>query len=110
MLFSPRFALRTGLSAMSLLVLLSCPVFAKSRVSQKELQEDARRAFIRKAQVWTPTNIPAMDLRAGPPGKDALSPNETVMCDYVETKLTGSSRKFDCAIREGDIVRSDLWP
>ena len=30
------------------------------------LNKDSRREFIRAAQVWTPTPVAAMDLRAGP--------------------------------------------
>ena len=51
------------------------------------------------------------DRRAGdgPPswtsGAGRPSPNELVRCDHVEIKLDGSSRKFPCAIRGGDIVK-----
>src|ERR1700686_703105 len=48
---------------------------------QKELTtKEARLDFIRKAQVWAPTNVAAMDLRAGPQGSDAFQPNEMVTC------------------------------
>ena len=67
--------------------------------------KDTRLAFIRKAQIWSPTNVPEMDLRAGPQGPGAFQPNEMVTCDYVEKKLPGTSQKFDCAIREGDVVK-----
>jgi hypothetical protein len=46
-----------------------------------------------------------MDLRAGPQGPDALPLDETVKCTYVETKLSGSSRKFDCAISKNDVAK-----
>jgi hypothetical protein len=73
---------------------------------QKELTtKDARLAFIRQAQVWVPTNVPEMDLRAGPQGPDAFQPNQMVTCDYVETKLPGTSQKFDCAISKNDVVK-----
>src|SRR5713226_2370215 len=73
---------------------------------EKSLTEETRRAFIRRAQVWTPANIPAMDLRAGPQGPGALPPNALVTCDYVEkAELPGTSRKFDCAIDPEDVVK-----
>jgi hypothetical protein len=72
---------------------------------EKTLTKEGRLAFIRTAQVWTPTNVAAMDLRAGPQGKDAFAPNEMVTCDYVKTKLPGSSRKFNCVISEGNVVK-----
>src|ERR1700733_9300055 len=73
---------------------------------KKELTtKDARLAFIRKAQIWAPTNVPEMDLRAGPQGPGSFQPNEAVTCDYVEKKLPGPTQKFDCAIGEGDVVK-----
>jgi hypothetical protein len=78
----------------------------KTRSHQKELAtKEARRAFIRKAQIWSPTNVPEMDLRAGPQGPGAFQPNEMVTCDYVEKTLPGTTQKFDCAIRDGDVVK-----
>ncbi len=69
------------------------------------LTNDERRAFIRAAQIWSPTNVPDMDLRVGPRGPGALPPNAEITCSYVETKPKGSSRKFDCALDEHDIVK-----
>jgi len=72
---------------------------------EKPLSKQGRLAFIRKAQVWTPTDVSAMDIRSGPQGKDAFAPNAMVACDYVPGSLPGSSRKFDCAIGDGTVLR-----
>jgi len=69
------------------------------------LDETARTAFIRSARVWSPTNIPSMDLRAGPDGGGAFPPNQMVTCTYVEGRQHGSSRKFACAMSPGDVVK-----
>src|SRR5882762_9477646 len=69
------------------------------------LDDTARTAFIRSAQVWSPTNIPSMDLRAGPDGGGAFPPNQMVTCTYVEGRQHGSSRKFACAMSPGDVVK-----
>ena len=70
---------------------------------QKELAtKEARVAFIRKAQVWAPTNVSEMDLRAGPQGPGSFQPNEAVLCRYTEKKLSGTTQKFQCA--NGDDV------
>jgi hypothetical protein len=94
------------LFALSLLFLLG-PALATSAASASEdaLKKEARLALIWKAQIRTPTQVSAMDLRAGPPGSDALPLDETLRCTYVETKLTGSSRKFDCAIGKSDVAK-----
>jgi hypothetical protein len=65
----------------------------------------ARLAFIRNAQVWARTDVPHMDLRAGPQGPGAFQPNEAVTCDYVPTRLPGTSPKFDCDAGHGDVVK-----
>src|SRR5262249_52345064 len=78
----------------------------KSKPRANALTDETRRAFIRRAQIWMPTDIPAMDLRAGPQGPGALPPNALVTCDYVEKeKLPGTSRKFDCAVGPEDVVK-----
>jgi len=66
------------------------------------LTREERLAFIRRAQIWVPTDVTAMDLRAGPQGPGAFPPDATVACTYVQVKLPGSSRKFDCAIERTD--------
>src|SRR5262249_44537971 len=65
----------------------------------------ARLAFIRQAQIWAPTSVSEMDLRAGPQGPGAFTPNQQVTCDYVRKKLPGTSQKFACDLGEGDIVK-----
>jgi hypothetical protein len=78
------------------------PATKKKELATKE----ERLAFIRKAQVWMSTNVPEMDLRAGPQGPGAFQPNEMVSCEYVEKKnLPGTTPKFDCEISEGDVVK-----
>jgi hypothetical protein len=67
--------------------------------------KEARLAFIRRAQVWAPTNVSEMDMRMGPQGPGAFQPNEMVTCDFVTAKLSGSSRKFDCRTGDGKVVK-----
>jgi hypothetical protein len=77
----------------------------KKRALKKPVTPAARLAFIQKAQVWAPTNVPQMDLRAGPQGPGAFHPNESVTCDYVKAELPGTTKKFDCAVANGDVVK-----
>ena len=64
-----------------------------------------RQALIAKAQVWRPTSVASMNLRAGEPGPGAFAPNETVRCAYVEADLAGQSPKFRCRIAPDDDVK-----
>jgi hypothetical protein len=69
-----------------------------------------RQAAIRHAQVWMPTDIPSMDLKAGPAGPDAFAPGQVVECDYVNKSLNGKSPKFTCAIDGKDEVKVKYGP
>jgi hypothetical protein len=76
----------------------------KSR-KEKALSKDERGRVLRRAQVWVQTDVPTMDLRAGPASKDAFAAGATVPCDYVKTKRSGSSPKFNCRIASGELVK-----
>jgi hypothetical protein len=69
------------------------------------LTKEARLAFIRKAQVWKPTDIPNMDLRTGPDGAGTFQPNEMVTCNYAEAPKHGATRKFHCTLPDGNVVK-----
>jgi len=77
----------------------------KTEVHPTSLTKTARRAFIQKAQVWSPTDIPRMNLRVGPTGPGAFQPNEEVTCDYVDIAMHGKSSKFHCVLRDGEVVK-----
>jgi hypothetical protein len=64
----------------------------------------ARLGDIKRAAVWTQTDIESMDLRSGPQGKGALPPFASVSCAYVERKIEGTP-KFTCALAPGDDVK-----
>jgi len=89
-------------------VICSAQVIAQERSTPKEalrLDDNARTSLIRAAQIWSPTDIPSLDLRVGPGGRGEFPPNAIVTCDYVEGKLHGSNRKFACAIGPDDVAK-----
>jgi hypothetical protein len=69
------------------------------------LTPNTRQAFISKAQVWKRTEVPNMDLRAGPGGPGAFRPNEKVTCTLADVPKHGATRKFHCALPNGDVVK-----
>jgi len=73
---------------------------AASHVTPEE-----RLKAIARARVWMPTNVASMNLKAGPPGRDAFAPNETVTCSYVDKKMNGATPKFTCALAPEDEVK-----
>jgi hypothetical protein len=73
--------------------------------SHVTVTKEERLDLIRRSQVWKQTDIPNMNLRAGPGGIGAFQPNELVTCDYMPRALHGSSRKFYCALPDGDVLK-----
>jgi hypothetical protein len=66
---------------------------------------DQRVDAIRRAQVWTRTNVAAMNMITGPRIPGAFPPGATVTCDYHEEVFSGSSPKFGCTIEGEDRVK-----
>jgi hypothetical protein len=61
-----------------------------------------RLEAIRHARVWAPTDVAAMNIKAGPGGPRAFRAGETVTCDFVEHKHgQGNTQKFDCRLPGG---------
>jgi hypothetical protein len=92
----------------SLLILITCGgACALVRAPATRLRnrsETARYDAIARAQVWTRTNIPLMNVRVGPGDPGAFAPGATVSCSYVEKELEGKSPKFLCRIGASDQV------
>jgi hypothetical protein len=69
------------------------------------LTAQARLAIIRRAQVWSPTDVPMMDMKAGPKGPVSYAPEAAVECEYRDKKLSGNSPKFVCANDQADELK-----
>ena len=89
------------LAAVLLAATTACATFGA--LSHRE--EADRLPVISRSQVWNPTDIPSLDLEAGPQGEGAFRFRETVTCDYIDKKLPGHSAKFDCTIGNNDKVK-----
>jgi hypothetical protein len=72
--------------------------------------QDLRMDAIRRAQVWTKTDVSAMDIKTGPTGEGAFAPGATVNCEYVDKKMTGRSPKFTCKVAPDDEVKVKFGP
>lgn len=64
-----------------------------------------RNSVIARAQVWSHTNIPTMNLRRGPDGPGAFAPEALVTCTHVDVRLRGNSPKFACRTSSGDQLK-----
>src|SRR5438093_12233611 len=75
-------------------LLISAVCFAETHF----ITAEQRRDLIRRAQIWTRTDVAAMDVRKGPQGEGAFAPGATVACQYYEEKFSGVTPKFGCKI------------
>ena len=84
----------------------SAPKASGPREPLQSLTKEARREMIRRSQVWTPTDVPAVDIKAGPQGKGAYPPGETITCDLKKKEEgTGHSPKFYCKAAKDDDLK-----
>lgn len=90
----------------ALAVIVEMPAAASGqRSSLSRLSPKARLAAIRRAQVWAPTKVASMDLKAGPSGPGAFAPNELVACQYRDKAMGGATPKFTCVIGHDDELK-----
>ncbi len=73
--------------------------------SEHLMSKEERRDFIRRAQVWQPTTVPAMNLRLGPQGRDSFKPNARVTCEFHDADSSGHTPKFNCVTASGDTLK-----
>jgi hypothetical protein len=82
----------------------SCATLGRPSTESWSRSDPRRTGVIARAQVWMPTNVGAMNLKAGPQGPGAFAPGATVRCTYVEEKVSGRSLKFLCDVGRNDTV------
>ena len=74
------------------------------------LTTQQRREAVGRAAVWSPTNIPSLDLKAGPAVPGAFAFDAWVSCEYKEHDLSGHSPKFVCETSPGHPVKVKYGP
>jgi hypothetical protein len=60
----------------------------ESRPPGQALTRQERQDAIRRAGVWSPTDIPSVHLKPGPDAKGAFTSNEWVTCKYKKKELS----------------------
>ena len=87
---------------------VSCTTLASRRpaaTGEPSKNDNARADVLARAQVWRPTTIRSMNVLAGPQGAESFPRNATVVCDYLDKKLSGQSPKFACRRGEDDELK-----
>lgn len=102
----------TGLCVASALAIAACatlngqkPSTSEQKPSTPDLSAQDRLAILRRARVWTPTDVASKNIKQGPQEHGAFAPGATVSCDYVDRKLAGKTPKFSCAVGADDDVK-----
>lgn len=93
--------------AAAIAVAASCAAIHAPSTDQESVARpttNARFDDLKRAAVWTRTDVASMDLRVGPQDKGAFPPFAAVSCDYVERKVEGTP-KFTCALAPDDQVK-----
>jgi hypothetical protein len=80
-----------------LVVALSSPIAAAPDFTPAD-----RLNAIRRAQVWTATDVAAFDFKVG---DGEFAPWSTVACDHVVKKYSGKTPKFGCGLAADDVVK-----
>ena len=86
--------------------LLFCTIVHAAEIKIEPTKEE-REGYIHRAQVWAPTDIPSMNILAGPQNDVSVPLDSRFECEYIEPKekLTGRWPKFLCKTKEGKVVR-----
>jgi hypothetical protein len=84
-------------------ILIAAASLAAVTLSAKE--REPRASVLRRAQLWTATDIRARNFAEGPRGPGSFTPGQTVRCKFVDKKLSGNSPKFACLIGSDDEVK-----
>jgi len=100
-----RTILTTSLLFLWCLATTACAMLSRTLAVDTPARSDARTAVLARSHVWRPTNVGAMDLKAGPQGAGSFPLRGTVVCDYLDKRLDGASPKFACAIGGTDEVK-----
>jgi hypothetical protein len=64
-----------------------------------------RTAALRRARVWTPTESATVDLGSNPADPAGTLSGPIVRCRYLDGPVHGTTAKFDCVLRDGEIVK-----
>ncbi|MCU1385246.1 MAG: hypothetical protein JWL71_3943 [Acidobacteria bacterium] len=68
-------------------------------------REAARAAALRRASVWRPADAASADLGTNPPDPSGALSEAIVRCRYLDGAARGTTAKFDCVLRDGEVVK-----
>ena len=98
---------RTAVRTAALLIVTGLGVATSnpSAAQDRRKPRESLESLIARSKVWTPNDIPSMNLRTGPSEPGSFALGETMTCDYVDKQLSGMSPKFACRLPNGDELK-----
>ena len=73
--------------------------------NRRDTTWEERTLALRQARVWTPIDVAATDVSVNPPDPAGTLSDPIVRCKYVDGPAHGTTTKFDCALRDGEVVK-----
>jgi hypothetical protein len=64
-----------------------------------------RTLALRQARVWARIDAAAADVGANPPDPAGTLSDPMVRCKYLDSPAHGTTTKFDCVLRDGEVVK-----
>jgi len=68
-------------------------------------EQEERDDALRRAKVWTAANPAAVNFQRNPPDPSGLLSEPIVRCRYLPNEPHGTTPKFDCVLRDGEVVK-----
>jgi hypothetical protein len=72
---------------------------------ETERAEAARTDALHRAAVWMPGDPASADLASNPPDPSGTLSEPIVRCRYLDGPAHGTTAKFDCVLRDGEVVK-----
>ena len=69
-----------------------------------------RDLALKKAKVWEPTDVASFDFSSNPPDPSGALSEPLVRCRYLPEAAEGTAPKFDCVLRNGEVVKVKYGP
>jgi hypothetical protein len=66
---------------------------------------EMRDLALKNAKVWHPTDVASFDFGSNPPDPSGALSEPVVPCRYLPEAPDGTTPKFDCVLRDGEVVK-----
>jgi hypothetical protein len=83
---------------------------AAARPSSPIVSPELRDRALKRATIWQPTDVASFDFSANPPDPSGALSESIVRCRYLPEAADGTAPKFDCVLRNGEVVKVKYGP